>query len=143
MSEKTTTPQTLRASAALPASGDYDSSPTKIHLASCTQSVTVECTYTRGGSGGYCALKPELSFDGTTWMRATIGTGVLSSTAPDGTMPLVCLLYSSPVPSSGSALTFAVNFDVQGARYFRCAAAEVGATGTPGTLAMRLVEDAS
>jgi hypothetical protein len=141
MSEKTTTLQTVRESAALAASGAFDT-PTSKPLSSYAKSITLWCTYTRGASGGCCKLRPEISLDGVTWYRPTLAQSS-SASAPFGTIPLLAQEYTGPVPADGSALHFAVPLDVAGARFIRIAAAESGATGSPGTLALSLSEDAS
>lgn len=141
--EKTTTAQTARASAALPASGAYDTSPAALSLNPQTQTVTLWCTYTRGTGGGYAGLRPELSPDGVTWYAAPLVDGTLTTSAPYGSLPLLAAQYNLPAPSSGAAFRIAVSLDVAGARFFRVGAAEVGQSGTPGTLAMDFCEDAS
>jgi hypothetical protein len=141
MSEKTTTAQTVRESAALAASGAFDT-PISKPLSSYAKSVTLWCTYTRGASGGCCKLRPEISLDGVTWYRPTLAQSS-SAAAPFGTVPLLAQQYEGPVPANGSPLYFAVPLDVAGARFIRIAAAESGATGSPGTLALSLSEDAS
>jgi len=139
--EKSTTTKTVRASAALDAAGAFDT-PTHIPMSSHAKSVTLWCEYTRGASGGCCALRPEISPDGVTWYRPTLAQSSTAA-APFGTAPLLAQEYTGPVPSSASALRFSVPFDVAGARFFRVAAAESGVTATPGTLALSLSEDAS
>ena len=142
MSEKSTTTITARASAALPASGADDSSPTKVDLGAGTQSVTLWATYTRGGSGGQARLKPELSADGVAWYKATLIDGTIGGSAPYGVLGTRAVQYDLPAPADGSALRTAHALDVRGARFLRIPAAEVGNTGAPGTLALALSEDA-
>lgn len=143
MPEKNTTTRTLRASAALAAAGAFNASPTTVALDSHCQSVTVWCTYTRGGSGGYATLRPQISHDGVHWYAAPILDGTLTTSAPYGTMAVVAAQYNLPAPGDGSAFGIAVSLDVAGARYLRIAAAEVGNTGAPGTLELLCSEDAS
>ncbi len=139
--EKSTTTKVVRASAALAAAGAFDT-PTPIPLPSYAKSITLWCTYTRGASGGSCALRPEISPDGATWYRPTLAQSSKAA-APFGTVPLLAQEYTGPVPADGSALRFAVPLDVAGARFLRVASAEAGVTATPGTLALSLSEDAS
>lgn len=144
MPEKSTTTTVARASAALPASGAYDTTPTKVDLSPYAQTLTVWATYTRGDTNGAARIKPEVSPDGVTWYRATlVDTSTIGGTAPDGVLATRALAYDLPVPAGASALLTSHTVDVRGARFFRCAAAEVGAVGTPGTLAMLTSEDAS
>lgn len=142
--EKSTTTKTARASAALPAAGADDTTPTKVDLTSGVQTLTLWASYTRGGSGGYARLKPQVSPDGVTWYRATlIDGGTISGTAPAGVLATRALEYDLPVPADGTILRTAHTVDVRGARFFRCGAAEVGNTGAPGTLELLASEDAS
>lgn len=144
MNEKSTTTKTARASAALPASGADDSSPTAVPLSSAAQTATVWATYTRGGSGGYARIKPEVSPDGVSWFKAAlVNVGTIGGTAPSGVLATRALEYDLPTPASGSALSTAHPIDVRGARFLRIPAAEVGNTGAPGTLALLISEDAS
>lgn len=144
MPEKSTTTTVARASAALPAAGAYDTTPTKVDVAPYATSITLWATYTRGTTNGAARIKPEVSPDGVTWYRATlVDTTTIGGTAPDGVLATRALAYDLPVPASASAVRTSHTVDVRGARFFRCAGAEVGVVGTPGTLALLTSEDAS
>lgn len=143
MPEKSTSPQTVRASAALEASGAWDASPSSVSLSPTTQAVTLWCLYARAGSGGYAALRPQISPDGVTWYAAPLVDGTLTTTAPYGSLPIVAAQYRLPAPADTDPLGVALLLDVSGARFLRVAAAEVGAASTPGTLAVTLSENAS
>lgn len=143
MPEKSTTTTVARASAALPASGAYDSAPTRVDLNPYVQSLTLWATYTRGTTNGAARLKPEVSPDGATWYRATlVDTSAIGGSQPDGVLATRALAYDLPVPDGAAALRTSHTVDVRGARFFRCAGAEVGVVGTPGTLALATSEDA-
>lgn len=73
--------QTARASAVLPASGAYDTSPTEMNCAG-FEWVTLFIKYTRGGSGGDMQFKLEGSpaGSGDSWYQlGTATNGTLSS----------------------------------------------------------------
>ena len=141
--EKSTTPKTARASAALPAAGADDTTPTKVDLTSGVQTLTLWASYARGGADGYARIKPQVSPNGETWYRATLINTTIGGVAPAGVLATRAVEYDLPVPASGAVLRTAHTVDVRGARFFRCPAAEVGNTGAPGTLELLASEDAS
>lgn len=144
MTEKSTTTLVVRASAALPAAGADDPTPTKVDLSSSVETLTLWVAYTRGGAAGYARIKPQVSPDGVTWYRATLIDGsAIGGTAPAGVLATRALEYDLPVPADASILRTAHTVDVRGARFFRCPAAEVGNTAAPGTLVLSASEDAS
>lgn len=141
--EKSTTARVARASSALPALGAWDDAPTPLSLDAYVQSVTAWVTYVRGAEGGRVALRAETSPDGVNWYATTIGGGTLTASGPVSTMELAVLAYLGPVPDDDGAIRFTVSFDVAGARHVRLVTAEAGVTGTPGTVAITLSQDAS
>lgn len=141
--EKSTLPRTSRASALLPASGDWDASPTALPLDAHTTTCTAWVTYARGADGGRVAVRAEISPDGERWYATTIGAGSLTPAGPVSTMELAVLVYLGPVPDDDGELRFAVSFDTAGARHIRLLASEAGVTATPGTVAISISQDAS
>ena len=128
---------TLRASAALPASGAYDASPTSTVLPAAAAVVYLHAAYTIGAAGGYAGMIPEGSNDGTNWYALSYaGTAVIAQ--PSATLPLHRLIYELPRPADGSAVRVTVPVDAGGWTNLRVRCAEIGITATPGTLEVSL-----
>ena len=143
--EKSTTMRLVRASAVLPASGAYDAEEDtlRVDLSACSQTVTLWCKYTRGDAGGYAAIRPIISPDGVNWYKATLVNGTVTVSAPYGSIPITAAQHELPEPADGDEFAFAHTLDVAGARFLKIPAAEVGVTASPGTLEVKLSEDAS
>lgn len=126
--------QTARASAALPAAGAYDATPTEMVCVG-AEFVTLYFTYTRGGAGGAFNFQVEVSPDATNWYdTATYEVGVLAAGADNtNRIQREITIYQAigataemfvhgPVPLGGTVETM------------RITCAESGAVGTPGTV---------
>lgn len=127
-----TTSFVARASAALPASGAYDTTPTTIDTGY-AQGLELCVSYTRGTTGGAVKLKVQVSQDGTAWYDRTVEDGASLSS---GAMSCYVAEHKLPVSSGSTAELYTYVVDVSTVRYARVAAAEYGATGTPGTCAI-------
>lgn len=116
--------QALTASAALPAAGAYEAVPAQgamVAVPPGSRRATIRVKYTRGAAGGQAAHKVYVS-DGTNPMQAM---------APDGTYAGI---YGAP-STSASAIYYAISIDlIGGETSISQAGAEVGVTGTPGTV---------
>lgn len=124
-------PVAVRASAVLAGSGAYDSSPLAFRVARAA-ALVLYVTYTRGGASGGAKLKLQLSDDNATWYDALVPNSSVTS----GAVTLAQGVYALPVAAGAAAETYATPpFDVRGAAWARVAFAEVGNTGSPGTLA--------
>lgn len=128
---------TARASAVLPNAGAYDSSPTFISLDP-FDAFYFLVTYTRGGAGGSTAYEIEVSNDGSTWFQIAYVQASAVTTGADVQQltQKVEILYGS---TSASAERFTTTTLEAFARFVRIAFKEVGATGTPGTVACTFV----
>ncbi len=127
----TTAASIIRASAALAASGAYDSTPTVIACAALA-GIEVCITYTRGTTGGAFKMKISVSDDGgTTFFDRTVIDG---SSLSSGALNVFTEELKFPVASSGSAERRSFIIDVGQATHLAVNFAEYGATGTPGTL---------
>ena len=139
-----TTPRTLRASAALPAAGAYDSAPVSLPLSPTVATAYLHLSYTRGAVNGSCEVLVEGSVDGVTFYSLAVANGGgISTGAPTSSkarLPIYGLVYQLPVPPSASAITMTLPVDVGGWTSVRITGAEVGVTATPGTLAVTLSE---
>jgi len=116
----------LQASAALPSAGAYQADPSGttrlVEIPEFASQATIFISYTRGGSGGYAAHKVFLG-DGTR-------VGQVLSPANDFSG------ISGRAPTSASAVEYSLTIDLKGgATRLGIASAEVGNTGSPGTLA--------
>jgi hypothetical protein len=127
----TTTPRTIRASAALAAAGAYDSAPTTV-IVGPAKRLRLFCTYTRGGASGAFKLKVARSPDG--------GTTFVDDTEVDPPTSGVAAVFTAQFefPAAAGAGAEARNFvvEVEGDTHVRVAFAEYGNTGAPGTLAV-------
>lgn len=122
---------TARASAALPAAGAYDSSPTQISCDTFNE-LTFLVRYTRGGAGGAVTYKVEFSNDASIWYQNS-DTEIGDVTAGSDTINLTQRAESSYQATSASAENFTTQtFTVLG-NFCRIVMKESGAVGTPGT----------
>lgn len=122
---------TVRASAVLPASGAYDSSPTTIEV-DFAREVEVYITYTRGAAGGAFQVKVLTSADNVTFCERTVIDG---NSLASGAMNVYTASYKFPVAASGSAENRSLIVNVNTTKFIQFVFAEYGVTGTPGTLA--------
>lgn len=129
--------QTARASAALPASGAFDTTPTEMNVSGFHYAMFY-LTYTRGGAGGDVQFKIEASPVGAGDHWYSIGTssaGTTSSGADTvGNVQRGEVEYGS---TGAGAEKFTYGPIALGGcvERLRLVAQESGATGTPGTLA--------
>lgn len=124
---------TLRASAALPASGAYDTTANMTAM-SVLESDWVELyiTYTRGAAGGACQFKVLSSPDGgTTYFERTVEDG---SSLSSGAMDVFTAVHKLPVAAGASAELRTYIVPVDTATHVKVIFAEYGNTGTPGTV---------
>ena len=128
-----------RASAALPAAGAWDTSPTEIVTAG-MDAIRLVCTYTRGAAGGSFEMAIETSGEssGTGWERATL----YASGAVVGAADTTSIFQREGLEYAATAAAAeAVNFGpliLNGTvERMRIAARETGVVGTPGTLAIK------
>ena len=115
----------LIASAALPAAGAYSTLGTAANIPSGASFAQLWLTYTRSsGQAGAAASKVFLSN----------GTEVAQVSAPDGSYNPI----AGPVPPSDTAIVYAIGpIDLRGGSItLNISSAEVGATASPGTLAV-------
>lgn len=127
----------LIASRALPGSGAFYTPSSPFEVPQGIGTVVVWVTYTRGGAGGYPVLRPLLG-NGTETAYDALMSPSVTVVAPFGTQPSNANTIAFPAPADGSAVTLAYTFTVAGVLYFNLTVAEVGATGTPGTIAVAL-----
>ncbi len=129
---------TIRASAALPASGNYDTAGATFRVNVRDRDVaSLWCEYTRGAASGAAAIKVFGSCDdGVTYAQCTV---VDPSSYATGTQLLAAAIFKLPVSASASAEEWIVpNIDVSAFTHIQVLAAEYGVTGTPGTLQVAL-----
>lgn len=139
MAEKSRTLKTLRASAALAASGAWAASdPASLSPGSSTAGLLV--TYARGGVSGAPALRIEVSPDGVRWFLATLIDATISPSAPYGRLTAYAQEIRIAAPASADAVLLEIVLDVSRAAFVRVSCAEYGNTGAPGTLTLELVE---
>lgn len=137
--EKSRTTTTLRASAALAASGAWTTSSHGA-LSPGTSTAGLLLTYERGGASGAPALRIETSVDGSTWYLATLLDGTVSASTPYGRLTVYAQELRLAAPATDDALNLEIVLDVSRAAFVRVQVAEYGNTGAPGTLALSLVE---
>ena len=126
------------ASATLPAAGAF-TNQTAFPLSPKHLRITVNVTYTYAAANGQVLLKPMWTIGGTEIQGTVEDTALDLSVAPFGRQSVYLHQVKGPIPQSGSALSFPFTFDCPaGATAFRCLAAEIGVTGTPGTCAITL-----
>lgn len=131
--------QTARTSAALPALGAWDATPTVIASAGMKR-VTLFFVYTRGGAGGafdYQVQASPYSADlgaGTSWFnQALYEAGALAAGAD--THSLIQQEYATYTATGATAESFVFGpFDIPNCERIRVAARESGNAGAPGTL---------
>lgn len=131
-----TNPITLRASAALPAAGAWDSTPLTIAMPM-RELLFLFCTYTRGGVGGAVDIQIQVSpsSSGTTWASiATVNVGTI--TAGSDVQSRVQRGYYTYQATGASAESFAIALRILIPERIRVLAKESGAVGSPGTLAI-------
>lgn len=121
--------KTLREGANLSAGGAWVASA-GVRLDDGARAALLLFAYARGAAGGACAVRVELSADGSHWhFLAYLDDGALA----DGVVPLEPLTVKvASVDALARRLAYPV--EVAGARWIRVSAAEVGAVGTPGAL---------
>ncbi len=122
---------TARASAALPAAGAYDSSPTPI-AGDTYKKVCFFISYTRGGAGGAVTYKVELSNDAITWYQFSELQSTATVTGSD-TVDLQQRAEVKYTSTGASAERFVTPTFLISSKYFRIVMKESGAVGTPGT----------
>lgn len=129
-------PRAVRASAALPAAGAYDTeaSATLVDTRGARQ-LEVFVDYTRGAAGGQCTLKvlaynddpaPTNGYERTVLDGASLASGVVNAWT---------LQVKLPVAAGAALERRSVIFDVGTAAYVRVLFAELGVPATPGTVA--------
>jgi hypothetical protein len=126
---------TARASAALPAAGAFDTTPTVLESSE-YETVTFFCKYTRGAAGGKTKLRVDVSPEssGSNWYQASaLAVGTVASGSDNAS-----LIQRDGVEygSTGAAAEMFVYgpIRIDNASRTRIAAAESGVVGTPGTL---------
>lgn len=125
---------TARASAALPAAGAYDSSPTSIATNNFNE-FTPLFKYTRGGAAGAVTYKVEISNDNSNWYQiGELKSG--TTTAGSDTVDLQQRAEISYTATSASAESFTGPTFTVAADWFRIVCKESGNAGAPGTLAV-------
>lgn len=128
----------VRASAALPAAGAYDTAGASFRVSVADRDVaSLWCTYTRGAASGAASIKIYGSCDnGTTYALCTVIDPASYST---GTQLLAAAVFKLPVASGSGAEEWIVpNIDVSAFTHIQVLSAEYGITATPGTLAIAL-----
>jgi hypothetical protein len=127
----------LRASAALPASGAYDTAANATVLdVQTVHDVTLYCKYTPGATGGRFKLEVLASDDGVDYATLEVLDG---STLSAGVIDSGALQTRSPASSGTTVEHRAYDFNVRRAGWIKVIACEAGVTGTPGTLRVRAV----
>ena len=135
---------TVRASAALEASGAFDPTPLALPLDPITETLTLYVTFARGSSSSSAKLRVLESPDGVTYYYQCVGdAAALTTSAPYKRVPASIVEYLLPVPASGSEVRFAIPLNVHGAKAIKIEFAEYGDTANPGTLAASLQVGAS
>lgn len=130
---------THRASSALPDAGAYDTAPDMWELGPNTEEITVALTYTAGGAGGYPGLKLFWAVAGVTAMVDTVANNTLAVSAPNATVSEYnALLDCQSLLNGSGAKSLRVLKVPPGASHVQIQAREVGNTGAPGTLEVRL-----
>lgn len=127
-------PITVRATAALPAAGAYDSSPTVIDTGNYS-TLELRVTYTRGGVGGSCKFMVQIGSDSAqgTFFTRTVDDGTINAT---GSKSFSNIYQSEKLytPTGAGAESYTYIIDVSDVRYVKIPFAEAGAVGTPGTV---------
>lgn len=125
-------PITVRATAALPAAGAYDTSPTVIDT---TNFATLELrvTYARGGAGGSVKFKVQVASDATqgTFFTRTVDDGTINASGSSS----YSNIYQSEklyTPAGAGAESYTYIIDVSDVRYVKIPFAEAGNVGAPG-----------
>lgn len=125
------------ASAALPAAGGYTANAAYA-IPDGAQFVTLYCTYTRGAAGGYPKFRCDLGNGTETAVVQTLDP-TITVAQPSGGQLAYNSEIAGPKPQDANPLVFALEYAVRGgATTIALQAAEVGVTGTPGTLAIAL-----
>jgi hypothetical protein len=128
------TGEVIRASAALPAAGAYDTAGATFRAnVSDRDTVSLWCEYTRGAASGGAAIKVYGSCDnGTTYALCAI---VDPTSYSSGTQTLIGAIFKLPLATGASAEEWIVpNIDVSAFTHIQVLSAEYGITATPGTL---------
>jgi hypothetical protein len=99
-----------------------------------TARALVFVTYTRGAAGGACSVRVELS-DGSSWAFVAF----FDDGAASGNVVPLRVLEASVESVDASPVRVCFPVEVAGARWIRVSAAETGAVGTPGALAVTMV----
>lgn len=134
-----TSPISVRASAALPAAGAYDTASTATVIdAKAYSFLELRINYTRGGVGGSAKFKVLVASDNTSqtvFYERTIDDGTINVSSNGASYSNV---YTSekqlPVASGAATESRTFIIDVSTARYVKILFAEVGAVATPGIL---------
>jgi hypothetical protein len=138
-------PIILRASAALPAAGAWDATPTETSVAG-GENMTLSFTYTRGGAGGAFDWQLETSIyavaanvptDAAEWVTEYAHTQAVVAAGADTTDSVQRELHSYQATAAGAEDFFfgpiALEKNIE---RVRVRAKESGATGSPGTLSI-------
>jgi len=137
-------PVTLRASAALPAAGAWDTAPTEQNVAG-GEELRLSLTYTRGAAGGAFEFQVEVSIysvaanvpaGASEWVTQALFEPDTIAAGSDA----VSLIQRESVSytSTGAAAEdfFPSPISLQGIERIRVRARETGVVGTPGTLSI-------
>lgn len=128
-----------RESAALPASGAYDEDSSLWELGPNTEEITVALTYTLGGAGGYPGGRVLWTVAGVTGMIGTIANPTLSVSGTEGReSQYVRVFYLPALTGATEGKALLVLKVPPGATHVKIEPQEVGNTGAPGTLEVRL-----
>lgn len=123
------------ASAALPGAGAFTAQAATA-IAATTTKISYFVTYTRGAAGGYPQFQ-MLWGNGTEEGPEMVRDTALIVAQPLGIEQGYQFRMYGPTPSGAGAITYVIAFDVPaGATTAKLLAAELGAVGTPGTIAI-------
>ncbi len=131
--------EVVRASAALPAAGAYDTAGATFRASVVDRDVVaLWYTYTRGAASGSAKIKIFGSCDnGTTYAPMLIVDTTVAPVA--GLQNLIVAQFQLPASTGAAAEEGIVPpIDVSGVTHIQVLSAEVGNTGTPGTLLLTL-----
>lgn len=140
-----TNPVTLRASAALPAAGAWDTTPTETPVAG-AENITLSFTYTRGAAGGAFDWQMEVSIyavvgnvpaGASEWVTESIyaGGAVVAGADTTSTVQRELQSYTSQGAAAEDFSFGPIALDKTVERV-RVRARESGVAGTPGTLSI-------
>jgi hypothetical protein len=132
--------QTMRASAALPAAGAYDATPTVIECMGWTH-MTLLCAYTRGAANGAVTFYLDFSYGlaATTYYRMTCyAPGAVAAGADTASLlQRETLTYTS---QAADIEYFTYDLEIpSNVKNIRLSARESGVAGTPGTFAANVI----